>query len=171
MIFETERLIVRALRLEDREFFYDLMSNPNVMNFIPQEVMERKMSDERFEKHLYSESESETKVWVIDSKDGISFVGIAAYLKNDEKEDEIGYRLREEFWGVGYGTEITKGLVDYGFISLNLDLLTADVNTANERSVKILDKFFNRDTEFYNTVDKCLDRRYKLTRQEWYNKK
>jgi ribosomal-protein-alanine N-acetyltransferase len=167
MIFETERLLVRHLRLEDREYFFDMMSNSNVMNPIPQETMGRRMSDEHFEKHLNSDSEAETKVWAIDVKDEITFIGIAAYLKNNENEDEIGYRLREKFWGIGYGTEITKGLIDYGFRSLNTDVITADVNMANERSIKILDKFFKYDTEFFNPKDKCLDRRYKITRKEW----
>lgn len=169
MIFETERLVVRPLRLNDREFFYDMMSNPNVMNPIPRNAMDRKTSNEHFEKHLESGSNSETKVWAIDSKDGVSFVGIAAYLKNDKREDEIGYRLREKYWGVGYGTEIAKGLLDYGFNSLELEFITADVNINNQKSVKILDKCLKRDIEFYNTKDNCTDRRYKLNRKEWIN--
>ncbi|MFT5777540.1 MAG: ribosomal-protein-alanine N-acetyltransferase [Crocinitomicaceae bacterium] len=167
MIFETERLVIRPLRLADREAFYDMMSNPNVMNPIPRDVMDRKTSDEHFEKHLNSSTKAETKVWAIASKDGITLLGIAAFLKNDKKEDEIGYRLREKFWGVGYGTEVTKGLIDHGFHSLNIELIAADVNTANERSVRILDRFFNRDSEFYNPEDKCTDRRYKVSREEW----
>lgn len=170
IIFETERLIVRSLQESDRNLYYNMMSNPNVMNPIPQGPMNRKSSDLSFESHLNPHQNSTKKVWAMDTKDGNQFIGIAAYLKNDKNEDEIGYRLREQFWGVGYGTEIAKGLIDYGFIILSLELLTADVNIANEKSVKILDKFFNRDFEFYNERDKCTDRRYKITKNEW-NKK
>lgn len=167
MIFETERLTFRPLRPDDREAYYLMMSNPNVMNPIPRSVMDRKTSDEHFEKHLGATQDSETKVLAMDSKSGDTFVGISAYLKNDQSEDEIGYRLREKHWGIGYGTEIAKGLIDHGFTKLNFKLITADVNTANERSVKILDKFFNRDIEFYNTEDECTDRRYRITNVEW----
>lgn len=167
MIFETERLIIRPLQTDDREAYYDMMSNPNVMNSIPREPMSRDMSDEHFEIHLKNGNSSDTKVWAIDSKNGDSFIGLAAYLKNDQNEDEIGYRLRELFWGIGYGTEIAKELIEYGFNSLNIDLITADVYVENIKSVKILDKFFTPIIEFYNPEDKCIDRRYKLTREEW----
>lgn len=103
----------------------------------------------------------------IETKDGNAFIGICAYLKNNNNQDEIGYRLREQFWGVGYGTETTKGLIDYGFNTLQLELLTADTNTANTGSVKILDKFFTREFEFFNDEDQCTDRRYILKREDW----
>lgn len=167
MIFETERLVIRPLLLSDREAFYDMMSNPNVMKPIPRDTMDRKTSDEHFEKHLFADKSSDTKVWAIDSKTGDALIGIAAFLKNDDNEDEIGYRLREQFWRIGYGTEIAKGLIDYGFNALNLELITADVNIENEGSVKILDRFFKRDIEFYNPNDKCTDRRYKVNKSEW----
>lgn len=167
MIFKTKRLIVRPLHIKDKEVFFDMMSNPKVMHPIPQETMDRETSNLHFDKHLNASMISDTKVWAIDLRSGVDFIGIAAYLKNDQNEDEIGYRLREQYWGMGYGTEIAKGLIDYGFNDLKLDLVTADVNIENEKSVKILDKFFKRDIEFYNSKDKCIDRRYKLYRDQW----
>ena len=167
MIFETERLIIRALQTDDQEAYYDMMSNPNIMSLVPREPMDRATSDEYFRTQLHIANSSNTKVWAIDSKKGDSCIGLAAYLKNDQNEDEIGYRLRELFWGIGYGTEIAKGLIDFGFKHLNTDLITADVYVDNLQSVKILEKFFKRDIEFYNPEDKCTDRRYKLTRKEW----
>ncbi|MEJ6615602.1 MAG: GNAT family N-acetyltransferase [Crocinitomicaceae bacterium] len=161
-IFDTERLVVRPLNVNDREDFFDMMGNPKVMNPIPREAMDRETSDQHFEKHLNSNTNSETKVWAIASKDDATFIGIAAFLKNNEKEDEIGYRIREKFWGIGYGTEIVKGLIDYGFNVLNVELITADVYAENVKSIKILDKFFERYFEIYNSEDNCTDLRYKL---------
>ncbi len=168
MIFETDRLIVRKLRESDQSAYFDMMGNPNVMNPIPRDVMTKEESNEHLDKFLNTELKtSDTKVWAIEVKEGNEFIGLCAFLKNNENDDEIGYRLREKYWGVGYGTEITKGLIDYGFKQLNADLITADVYVDNIRSVKILEKFFKRDIEFFNTEDKCIDRRYKLTRKEW----
>jgi ribosomal-protein-alanine N-acetyltransferase len=163
-IFDTQRLVVRPLHFEDCDDFFDMMGNPKVMNPIPREAMDRETSDQHFEKHLNSNANSETKVWAIASKNNDTFVGIAAFLKNNDKEDEIGYRLREKYWGIGYGTEIAQGLIDYGFNVLNVELITADVYVENVKSVKILDKYFERSFEFYNLKDKCTDRRYKLSR-------
>ena len=30
-----------------------------------------------------------------------------------EKEIEVGYRINDEFWGKGYGTEAAAGCIDY----------------------------------------------------------
>jgi ribosomal-protein-alanine N-acetyltransferase len=143
------------------------MSNHNVMYPIPRPVMDKAESDTNFENHLNALPTTDIKVMAIETKDKNAFIGICAYLKNNNNQDEIGYRLREQFWGVGYGTETTKGLIDYAFNTLNLELLTADVNTANVNSVKILDKFFTRDVEFYNEEDQCKDRRHTLKKEDW----
>ena len=168
LIFETNRLIVRQLQESDQSPYFDLMGNPNVMNPIPRDVMTREESNEHLNMLLDNEQKTSGKmVWAIQLKAENEFIGLCAFLKNNENDDEIGYRLREKYWGVGYGTEITKGLIDFGFNHLNTDLITADVYVDNLRSVKILEKFFKRDIEFFNTEDKCTDRRYKLTRKEW----
>lgn len=162
VIFETQRLIVRKLIEIDGDDYFDMMGNPKVMNPLPRAAMSRRESDAHFLKHLNATETSEIKVWAITNKVSATFIGICAFLKNNNNEDEIGYRLREQFWGIGFGTEIVKGLLDYGFKKLNLNLITADVNVANIASVKILEKFFKLREEFYNDEDTCWDRRYYL---------
>lgn len=168
MIFETNRLIVRQLQESDQSAYFDMMGNPLVMNPIPRDVLTREESNDHLKKLLNTEhTTSDKKVWAIELKAENEFIGLCAFLENNENEDEIGYRLREKYWGVGYGTEITKGLIDFGFKHLNTHLITADVYVDNLRSVRILEKFFKRDIEFFNTEDQCTDRRYKLSRKEW----
>lgn len=168
MIFETDRLIARQLQENDQSAYFDMMGNPNVMSLIPREIMSKNESDNHLAKFIKSyDAQSDLKVWAIALKEENEFIGLCAFLKNNENDDEIGYRLREKFWGVGYGTEITKGLIDFGFNKLGTELITADVYVDNVGSVKILEKFFQRDIEFFNKEDNCTDRRYKLTRNEW----
>jgi RimJ/RimL family protein N-acetyltransferase len=81
MIIETERLNIRTLKEIDRDAFFDMMSNPNVMSPIPRPVMDRTKSDANFEKHLKAPSSSNTKVMAIELIDRNTFIGIAAYLK------------------------------------------------------------------------------------------
>ena len=116
MIFETDRLFVRQLQESDQSAYFDMMSNPNVMRPIPRNVMTEEESNAHLYKFLNTEhTTSDTKVWAIELKEENEFIGLCAFLKNNENDDEIGYRLREKYWGVGYGTEITKGLIDFGF--------------------------------------------------------
>ena len=167
MIFKTERLLIFALKKSDSEDFFDMMGNPNVMLPIPQKTMTKIESDAKLLELITLEKTTSKKVWSLVEKESNKFIGICGLLKNNENENEIAYRLREKYWGKGYGTEITKGLIDFSFINLNFDLLTADVNIDNIKSVKILDKFFKRHKEFFNKQDNCTDRRYKLTKENW----
>ena len=167
MIFQTERLIIRALKITDSDTFFDMMGNPNVMDPIPQKTMTRNESDSKLNELIELEKSTTKKVWSLVDKESNNFIGICGFLKNIEGENEIAYRLREKYWRNGYGTEIAKGLIDFGFKKLNFNLITADVNITNSKSVKILDKFFSRNKEFFNKKDNCNDRRYKLTRETW----
>jgi len=80
----------------------------------------------------------------------------------DEGDRELGYRFRVEYWGKGYGTEVTKGLIDFCFQDLKIEKITADVNVENIASTKILNKFLKPVREFFNEKDNCTDRRYEL---------
>ena len=86
---------------------------------------------------------------------------------NEHNEKELGYRFRACFWGKGYGTETTKGMLNYYFQEMNVNKVTADVNIANIGSVKILDKFMKPVREFFNERDNCTDRRYELEKNNW----
>ncbi|MCG8575509.1 MAG: GNAT family N-acetyltransferase, partial [Flavobacteriales bacterium] len=107
------------------------------------------------------------KVWAVSIKGNSEFIGLVAFLTNDKEEDEIGYRFREKFWGKGFGTEITKFIIAYGFNQLKMELITADVDSRNHRSVKILEKFFNLRETFFNEEDQTIDRRYEIDKNSW----
>lgn len=168
MIFETERLLVRALHLSDSDAFFDMMGNPNVMNPIPRPAMSRLESDAFLNKVMQSKTFNlDKEVRAIVEKKSNNFIGLCAFLKNNEQDDEIGYRLREQFWRQGYGTEITEGLIQYGFEVMKTPKITADVYVENIGSVKILKKFFRPVKEFFNEDDNCTDRRYELLKSDW----
>lgn len=168
MIFETKRLNVRIFTSDDSESFFDMMGNPNVMNPIPQKVMTRLESDTVLEKFTPPQtSDMDKQVWAIIEKESNHFIGLCAYLKNNENDNEIGYRLREKFWGMGYGTEIAKGLINHGFTKMGYIKITADVNTTNTKSVKILNNLMSPVKEFFNKKDNCTDRRYALYKADW----
>ncbi|WP_157961084.1 GNAT family N-acetyltransferase [Lutibacter citreus] len=168
MIFETERLLVRKLNIKDSDLFYEMMSNPKVMDPIPQKVFSRSESDAKLKVLISPEKGMNLKIWGLLEKRNNSFIGICGFLKNNENDDEIAYRLIERYWGVGYGTEIAKALVEYSFNILKVEKITADVNIENEKSAKILQKFMNPVKEFFNKSDSCTDRRYAITKTEYY---
>lgn len=167
IIFETERLIVRHLTLADSELYFDLMNNPNVMHPIPRKTMSRTESDAHLNVILENKNEAYKEVWAIEQKENSEFIGLCAFLRNNQNQPEIGYRLREKHWRKGYGTEVTRGLLHFGFTQQNLLTITADVAASNFKSIQILEKFMQLEKEFYNNEDQCVDKRYSVSKTEW----
>ena len=167
MIFKTTRLYTRKLQQADENLFYDMMSNSNVMSLIPQDVLNKEESNLKLRELIELERSSETKIWALCINGSNEFIGIAGFLKNNENQDEIAYRIQEQYWGKGYGTETAKGLIDFGFHILNLELITADVYIENLKSTKILMKFMAKEKEFFNLADNCVDVRYFVKKDNW----
>lgn len=170
MIFETNRLVVRPLRLSDAELYFDLSGNVNVMEPIPTKTLNREESDAHLNGLVELDPDGIKKVWAIDLKETSEFIGLTAIVENDELDEEIGYRLREKYWFKGYGTEVAIGTINYGFNVLKLDKIAADANTANPKSMKILDKFFDRVRTFQNDDGDCIDQRFILYREDWFKR-
>lgn len=167
MVFETERLTIRLLEWSDSDLYFDMSGNPNVMEPIPTKTLNRKESDDHLKGLLELDPDGLKKIWAVDIKGTGEFIGLAAIVENDELDEEIGYRFREVHWKRGYGTEIAKGLINYAFNELGLELIAADANMANPKSMKILDKFFTRVRQFQNDEGNCVDQRYILYRKDW----
>lgn len=52
----------------------------------------------------------------------------------------IGYALREESWGKGYMTEVVRRIIQFGFESLCLDLISVGHFEFNDRSRRVIEK-------------------------------
>lgn len=168
VIFDTERLRIKELEEKDREFFIELLSAPEIIELIPQakwSVDEILVKFKDFTNYPKDPLLKEKVIWGVYEEDMTELIGLCAFLTNDENQREIAYRFRKKYWGKGYGTEVTRHMIDYCFNQLGLDLITADVNIENLASVSILEKFFKPVKEFYNETDKCTDRRYKLKKE------
>lgn len=169
-IFETGRLIIKGLETVDIEYFRELFTDPNVLKAIPQNPFTESQITERFDKSLnltLSNLQKQKCACGIFEKGNPHMIGLALFLFNEKNEQELGYRFRESYWGKGYGTETTQGMLTFYFKTLHATKVMADVNIANIASVKILDKFMTPVKEFFNERDNCTDRRYELKREDW----
>lgn len=170
IILETERLIIKRLEPKDKIYFTELFTDPRVLEPIPQKAFTEHQISERFNKSLDIGLDDLTKqkcACGIFEKGNPDMIGLALFLTNKENEEELGYRFRVDYWGNGYGSETTKGMLEYYFNVLNTEKVTADVNIANVASVKILDKFMKPVSQFFNERDNCIDRTYELEKKDW----
>ena len=142
MIFETKRLLVRKLKLTDLEGFYELESNPKVLQYATGEVKTFLECEEELENLIEKYDEFENTFWIyaIERKSDKEFIGTVALVKTNE-EDEIGYRFIEKYWYNGYAKEVCGGLIAYCKL-INLTKIIGYVVDENMASAKIL-KYYN----------------------------
>lgn len=140
MIFETERLIVRKLNMNDLQSFHELQRNPKVLQFADGEIKSLAGNEEELEELIlkYTKENNDFWIYAISRKSDSSFLGTLALVKDGE-DDEIGYRFLEREWGKGYGAEICKGLINY-CKQIGLKKIIGYVADANIASVRILEQ-------------------------------
>ncbi len=150
--------------MDDISSFYDMQSSKNVMQYIkaPLDYEESEVELEKFIGN-YTSGSRFFHLWAIVSKDSNDFVGICGVYHNGKKENEIAYRLREPFWGMGIGSEVAKKLISYCFDDLGMERIVASADKANIGSVKILDREMNFGSQYFSEERDCFVRRYFLT--------
>lgn len=139
---ETERLILRELRLTDLEGMFELDSDPEVHRFLGNKpIMTMEESQVIIEKVLGQYEEYGIGRWAVIEKNTGAFMGWSGIKFNTdynmngfEQYYDVGYRLIKRFWGKGYATESGKAAVDYAFNILNLPELFATTEIGNQAS-------------------------------------
>ena len=114
MVFETQRLIVRVLVLGGLLPFHEMQSNPKVMQYADGEVKRIEEHKNELKELIEKYKKGHNNFWIyaIERKQDSAFLGTIALVK-DGKDDEIGYRFLERYWGKGYSFEVCKRLVVY----------------------------------------------------------
>ena len=164
MLFQTPRLIIRNLHINDAIPFHEMEGNANVMRYVSGKVttFEEDKSELIKLTNYYQKSDNGFWVWAIERKSDNVFVGTSAIIVDDKNEGEIGCRFLEKYWGNGFGSEVAEALIQYGLNEMKLKAMYAYVDILNVASVKILEKTsleFIR--EEWNEEEQCTDRFYK----------
>jgi len=170
-LFETKRLIIKKLKPSDKTNFSELFTDPKILELIPQKALNESQISKRFDKALnfqINDLKNNKCALGIYEKNDDDLIGLAAFLINEDNDKELGYRLRVDYWRKGYGKETVLGMLEYYFKKMEVSKVTADVNIENLGSVNILNKFMNPVLEFFNESDNCTDRRYAITKEEYY---
>ena len=101
-------------------------------------------------------------IWAVEEKLGNQFIGLCGVYKNEHAEYEIAFRLREQFWGNGFGREMAKGLIGYCFKNENINEISAYAREGNIGSINILEREMIFEKEIYSEKGGCMERVYKL---------
>jgi RimJ/RimL family protein N-acetyltransferase len=161
---ETDRLIHRAMTVDDAAAFYALNSHPDVMRYTgepPIETVEAARDAiaayPDFEKYGYGR-------WACVLKETGAIIGFCGlkYLDDLDKVD-VGFRFLPEYWGKGLATEAARASIAFGFNVLMLDQIIGLVLPENGASIRVLEKLGMR-SEGEIEYDGVVALRYVITR-------
>jgi len=140
---ETTRLILRACLATDAQLIMDLRSDPRVLSYMDTAAFTsidqaQKFVDQKIEDWKNAKGIS----WVITLKADKSAIGDITYWRIMAKDHraEIGYSLKPEYWQKGYMTEALTTILQWGFQTLGLHSVLADINPHNSASRNLLQK-------------------------------
>jgi RimJ/RimL family protein N-acetyltransferase len=164
IIFETEILLVRRLKMSDIKSYHEMQSNPKVMQYVIGEVQTEKEHLIELDRliNFYDKEGNDFWIYAIDRKLDNEFVGTLAFIKDDNEEDEIGYRFLEKYWKLGYGLEICKGIINYCSL-VGIPKLIAYVADENNASIKIVEScHFKFVKKVFESTLKITETKYEL---------
>jgi len=140
IIFETKRLRVRQYTASDKDEFFSLSGDPEVMRYI-RPVSTKEESDKFLKENIdyYKEFPSRGR-WAVEEKENGTFVGSFAIINIPSKPGslQMGYSLIPNSWGKGYATELTIAGLNYFFANEELPEVYGVTEIPNTASQKVL---------------------------------
>lgn len=107
---------------------------------------------ERLRTEIMNQKQYGVQYWPIFDK-SFHFLGCCGLRPCNTKEKiyELGFHLKSNCWGKGYGTEAAKAAIDFAYNKLHANGLFAGHNPRNIASAKVLGKlgFRYSHDEFY----------------------
>ena len=167
----SDRLLLRAVGPTDQQVLYDrVFSDPEVMAqafdgrvFSPTEAAE-------FVRLRFDHDGDGLRPGVLvekQSKDIMGFAGLMPCEALGEQDFEIGFVLARTFWGKGYGSEIGRAQLDFGFNHTDRPRLLALADPKNVRSVAVLTKLGMHRLTAVNDDRRGRRDIYQILRTDW----
>jgi [ribosomal protein S5]-alanine N-acetyltransferase len=141
--YETERLMIRAMSLDDSAFIFELYNSPKFIKYIGDRNI-RTLSDAenyirnrflpQFEKLGYGN-------YLVVTKDGNQKIGGVGIFEREGLDIvDIGFSLLERFEGKGYAYEAALMVKSIGMDEFGLKKLSAITTKDNFSSQKLIEK-------------------------------
>ena len=166
MEIATPRLRLRHARPDDLAAMHAILSDPRAMTWWstpPHETLDqtRIWLDSMFRGNAEGSDD------FIIERDGC-VIGKAGFFK----APELGYILHPDHWGLGLASEAVGAAVAHAFATHDHDALEADVDPANQASIRLLERLGFARTGFaektWNIGGEWKDSLYySLTRSAW----
>ncbi|MDR2312631.1 MAG: GNAT family N-acetyltransferase [Brucellaceae bacterium] len=144
-IIETPRLLLRNWQEDDRAFFHEINSDPEVMEFFPA-LRSREESDALMDRIVAMINDDSFGFYALQDKNTGDVVGFTGLMRTDLEPFmpkgvlEIGWRLAQRYWGKGYVTEAALASLAYAFNQRGQDEVVSFAVHNNHRSTSVMQR-------------------------------
>jgi len=142
-VIETERLTLKPLVIDDSKSLLEIFSDPEVMkywNTAPWTKIPDAFDFINNSKDSMLRQESIILGIYLKPTDELAGKCMLFNYDKESKRAEIGFGLIRSCWGKGYISEAGESLIQYGFNSLRLRRIEAEIDPDNRSSAKVLEK-------------------------------
>lgn len=158
-ILEGDRISLLPFEYTDVDRFFDLRSDKEFMKYLGLHPMKsRAEARSRIAAIIQAFETGEGISWKISLKDETELIGYLGFWRLDYRHirGEIGFGLDQEYQQRGFMSEALPLIMGYGFRSLGLHTIMADVDPMNQAPRQLLEKFnfekegYLRENYFFN---------------------
>lgn len=142
-VLHTERLLLRAVTPGDAADMFRIMRDPRVTRYFGSAPMvSLNEAAQRIDRINLAWQEQAGVRWAITQRGSGQLLGTCGYwrLVKPHSWAEIGYELAPEWWGQGIVTEAIGAVLQFGFTTMALHRVEAQIHPANVGSRRVLEK-------------------------------
>lgn len=142
VIFETERLALSRLTLDDAAFVLELLNDPAFIRYIGDRGVRSPEGARQYllDGPLASYARFGFGLWRVGLKATAEAIGICGLVKREALADvDIGFAFLPRYRSQGYAAESAAAVRDYAFATAGLERLVAITLPGNTGSVRVLE--------------------------------
>jgi ribosomal-protein-alanine N-acetyltransferase len=139
---ETERLLLKDIAIDDRDFIFSQFSDDVVNKYLfdAEPLTDIQGADEIINFYIEPEPRLQHRWIILRKSDGmkIGTCGFHCWNQRDCKV-EVGYDLKEEFWRNGYMQEAMKKIIAFAKDEMHIKEISACIYIHNARSIRVVE--------------------------------
>lgn len=141
---ETERLLLHNIEISDREFIFSQFSDDVVNRYLfdADPLVDISEADQLINYYTIPEPRLQHR-WVIRRKSDNRKIGTCGFHCWDTQNGkvDVGYDLKEKFWGNGYMQEAMKEIIEFSKLEMQVKEISACIYLENEKSIRLVKSF------------------------------
>ena len=149
VIFETQRLIVREMRISDLPSFYEMYEDEQIKKYNP--LLSNNVKEEEDKLKAYINTVYPLYgygIWTLVEKNSNQIIGRAGV----ENGDELQYMIKAEYRRCGYAKEAINAILEYMYLEMKMEDFTVKIHNNNLPSIKLINNYNIKATATENDV-------------------